>query len=214
MKKATLCSVALLAMISLTGTVFADQHVRQTLDVWADFTKDGMYDQGPIGLAPGDTLTGSYWAAIGDLDGGLQSYGVEVRIDPILTNIASLEIINVASDPQWFLPETTGWDSGDGKAWAFDGRIGGLSGDVHLFDIEVKVGPGDRNAGDMSFASAADIFPGNAAFDGFVLADGTVLDGSLVYLPTILIYPEAQTWAMMLLGVGMIGFAVRRRQKS
>ncbi len=202
MKKATLCSMALLATVGLSGVASADSHVRQTLDVWGDFDGDGNYD--PIVKAKaGDTLIGGYYAAIDDLDGGLQSYGVEVQFDQ-----SHLNVSNLVSDPQWFLPETIDWDNAAGIASAFDGRIGGVGGFVHLFDVTYEVGRSDS-----SMVTMSDIFPGNAAFDGFVLADGTVLDGSLNYLPTAVV-PEAETWAMMIIGAGMIGFAARRRQKA
>ncbi len=212
MMKQTLCRLLMLATLGLSCNALADFHVRNTLDVWGDFQWtdgltnefhgfDGIYDP-KIVVRRGGTFAGSYWIAIDNLDGGLQSYGVELNFDP---NV--IEGVSVESHPQWFLPETTGWDNAEGNIWAFDGRIGGLQGNVQMFDVIFHA-----NRQGLTVISVNDIFPDNPSFDGFVLRDGRVLDFDPInYLPTeVFVTPEPEVWGMMLIGVGMISYALRR----
>lgn len=66
--------------------------------------------------------------------------------------------------------------------------------------------------------NAPTLFTGSASTPTFLTGSFTLINpffgnGQLTISPVVAAVPEPATWAMMILGMGAVGFAMRRRQK-
>lgn len=98
--------------------------------------------------------------------------------------------------------------AGYGAAFYFPSGKGSNTGPVIMGAIGTDLGVAQTVGGASSFASATQTIFGNGA--KFNLAS----NGALIYstTPIVASVPEADTWAMMLLGLGFMGFVARRKQ--
>lgn len=194
--KKILVGTALAAALALSGSASA-------LTVFADFNGDGVYD-------PTFDLTGSVTVdvyaqatAAEDDAGGLISFATEGTLNP--TGLVNVTTGNIESVP-WFVGPELELDANSVRA------SGGTLGDpvpslVKLFSVELT-----RVAFGLTTLSFAD-WDKSPTFDGYVLADGTVLDGTVEHLSTEIgpVPIPAAAWLFGSALLGLVGLGQRRK---
>lgn len=101
------------------------------------------------------------------------------------------------------------------------GSFGGVAGTASTISFGNGVFSSlSINAANLGFTqfNAPTLFTGPPVSPTFLTGSFTVINpffgnGQLTISPVAAAVPEPATWAMMILGMGLIGFAMRRRQK-
>lgn len=113
------------------------------------------------------------------------------------------------------------WASGEGT-FAIDPSVIPQLGSSGFFDWDLALsffGPGFYDGSDVTFSSVSPLEPislGGTCFDGNFQGEElcNFFTYTISYFYTPQAVPEPTTWAMMLLGFGAVGFAMRRRKQT
>lgn len=201
MKKLFFILLAGLLVLGVSGTASA------TLTFNLDFEQDGSYES-YYEMLPSEMVWIDLYVSNVPTP-GLQSMGFDFTYD-----FTQLEVTpgTEPSAMNWYITPSVDI-SIPGEVEMKGGRIGGLGpDDVLLGTIELHcIAPGTSDLWLFDSDRAYDLAP--TAFNDFVLADGTVLDGQLVdgiLLGTITNVPIPG--AIWLLGAGFVGLAGLRRK--
>ena len=167
----------------------------------------GLNGDGQWQVMPGDVFTATIIATLSPDEndaGGLLSFSTAASLAP--TGIAEISSVNV-NDSDWSVGNDSGSDSD--SAFALGGTLDTLAptGTATLFSIDFEaVSPGE------TLLTLADYEP-TAAWDGNVLADGAVLDGTIAYdSHGIEVVPvPAAAWLFGSAVFGLAGIARRRK---
>lgn len=193
---------------SLAGTLIALTVVLSTpasaLTVFVDSDNDGLHNP-LIEMRQGETLSVDVWASLSaseDSKGGLLAFGNEGIFDQ--AGIVKVTAASIPASTWSFIPSgEPGFN--DNSVHALAGNLTGYKGAVMLYSFDLQ----GLDFGNI-LLSFTDYPLTPQSFDSNVLADGTVLDGNVNYLSSIVrVVPVPN--ALILLGSGFLGLIGWRR---